>query len=83
MNDTLQPLKVFILPGGHPLVSHTHIARCVCRRAERQVVALSEKENTEPLVIKYLNRLSDYLFVLSRWLGKKTGAEEIPWEPRM
>lgn len=81
MNETLEPLKTFILPGGHPLVSFTHIARCVCRRAERLAVALSEKEKVEPLAIKYLNRLSDFLFVLARWMGSKLQAEEIPWEP--
>lgn len=83
MNEKLELLKVFILPGGHPHVSYTHIARCVCRRAERLVVALGEKEKTEALIIKYLNRLSDFLFVLARWTGGKMNAEEIPWEPRM
>lgn len=81
MNKSLQPLKVFILPGGHPVVSYCHIARCVCRRAERLVVALSGKEKIEPIGLKYLNRLSDFLFVLARWMGKKLNAEEIPWEP--
>ncbi len=83
MNESLPPLKVFILPGGHLHVSFCHIARCVCRRAERLAVALNEAEKLEPLVIKYLNRLSDYLFVLSRYTGHQLNAEEIPWEPRM
>ena len=83
MNETLQPLQVFILPGGHPVVSYCHITRCVCRRAERLVVALNKKEKLEPLLIIYLNRLSDYLFVLARWAGKQFRANEINWEPRI
>ncbi len=83
MNESLQLLKVFILPGGHPVVSNCHITRCVCRRAERMVVALSAKDKIEQVAIQYLNRLSDFLFVLARWIGKKLNAEEIPWEPRM
>ena len=63
---TLTPLQDFILPGGDILISYCHIARCVCRRAERAVVRLNEAEKTPPIVIKFLNRLSDYLFVLSR-----------------
>ncbi len=81
MEQSLQPLTVFILPGGHPFVSNIHIARCVSRRAERLAVALSLKEKMEPLIITYLNRLSDYLFVLARWTGKNLKAEEIRWEP--
>lgn len=83
MSEVLPPLQSFILPGGHPVVSYCHVARCVCRRAERGVVALGETENIEPLLVKYLNRLSDYLFVLARWTGKQFGASEITWEPRM
>jgi cob(I)alamin adenosyltransferase len=79
MEESLEPMKHFILPGGHETVSFCHIARTVCRRAERLVVAL---ESADPLVIKYLNRLSDYLFVLSRYLSKKLRAEEIPWVPK-
>ena len=82
MNEELPDLKNFILPGGHPVVSYCHVARCVCRRAERISVALSNEEFVDAKVIKYLNRLSDYLFVLSRWLGKELGAEETPWNPR-
>lgn len=84
MDLQLQPMKSFILPGGHPTVSFTHIARCVCRRAERLAVNLLEHEAfVEPLVIKYLNRLSDYLFVLSRYIAHELGAEEIPWKARV
>lgn len=82
MNEFLSPLKNFVLPGGNSTVSFCHLARCVCRRAERMVVALSVKETVEPILIVYLNRLSDYLFVLSRKLGKDLGAEEIVWRPR-
>jgi len=82
MNEELPDLKNFILPGGHRVVSYCHIARCVCRRAERLSVTLKNEEFVETKVIKYLNRLSDYLFVLSRWLGEKFGADEVPWKPR-
>ncbi|HEX8548630.1 MAG TPA: cob(I)yrinic acid a,c-diamide adenosyltransferase [Cytophagaceae bacterium] len=81
MDATLEPMKFFILPGGHKEVSFCHIARCVCRRAERIVIALEESEAVNPLVIIYLNRLSDYLFVLSRTMGKVVGATELPWIP--
>lgn len=84
MDESLQPLQVFILPGGHAVVSHIHIARCVCRRTERLVVnLLQEKEAHESLIIKYINRLSDYLFVLSRYMAFTLNAEEIPWKPRI
>lgn len=84
MNDLLPPMKNFILPGGHPTLSHLHIARCVCRRAERCCVRL-EQENQEvaEIIVKYLNRLSDYLFVLSRFAGHQMNVEEIPWKPRL
>lgn len=83
MNETLPEMKSFVLPGGHPTVSHCHIARCVCRRAERAVLKLSENEKVDELIYKYLNRLSDYLFVLSRKLSQDLKANEIPWKPRM
>lgn len=83
MNETLPELKSFILPGGHPIVSYCHIARCVCRRAERLSVHLSESSPVEEKVMIYLNRLSDYLFVLSRALGHELHAEEYAWIPRM
>jgi cob(I)alamin adenosyltransferase len=77
MEELLPPLKNFILPGGHPTVSAIHIARCVCRRAERAVV---RQGATEPL--PYLNRLSDYLFVLARFTAHDLGTPEVPWTPR-
>ena len=82
MNENLPPLKNFILPGGHQNVSYCHVARCVCRRAERLVVALNMDDKVEPIIIHYLNRLSDYLFVLSRQIGFDLGVEEVPWFPR-
>ena len=82
MNENIPPLKTFILPGGHQYVSFCHLARCVCRRAERLVVALNMDDEVEPIIIHYLNRLSDYLFVLSRQLAHDLGVEEIPWHPR-
>lgn len=83
MDEQLPELKSFVLPGGHTTVSFCHIARCVCRRAERLAIHLSEDSFVHELVIKYLNRLSDYLFMLSRKLSSELGAEEIPWKPRM
>ena len=83
MDALLPEMKSFLLPGGHPTVSYCHIARCVCRRAERLVTHLSENDTVDPLVIKYLNRLSDYLFVLSRMLTKELNAVETPWKPRI
>lgn len=83
MNETLPEMRSFVLPGGHTTVSYCHIARCVCRRAERLTIHLSENSFVAELVIKYLNRLSDYLFVLSRKLSHDLHATEIPWKPRM
>jgi len=81
MEKDLQPLKNFLLPGGHSIVSQCHITRCVCRRAERNVVALNQTaDEVSPILLQYLNRLSDYFFVLSRWIGLKLGAEETPWK---
>lgn len=83
MNETLPEMKHFILPGGHSAVSFTHVARCVCRRAERLCVNLdSQHGQVAPLVIKYLNRLSDYLFVLARYIGHLHNVPEIIWAPR-
>ena len=82
MEESLEPMKFFVLPGGHVNVSYCHIARCVCRRSERLVVRASEVIPVSELVISYLNRLSDYLFVYSRYLCAKLEAEEIPWKPR-
>jgi cob(I)alamin adenosyltransferase len=83
MNDNLPPMRSFILPGGHPIVSFCHIARCVCRRAERLVVHLAESEEVNEIVLRYLNRLSDYLFVLARKLSNSLQATEHPWKPRL
>ena len=83
MDEKLPAMKSFVLPGGHQSVSHCHIARCVCRRAERLVIALSEEEEIDQMVVKYLNRLSDYLFVLSRMMSQELNAIETPWKPRM
>lgn len=79
MEETLEPMRYFILPGGHPSVSFCHITRTVCRRAERLVIRLDEMEKIEPLVVKYLNRLSDYLFVLARKMGDELQIKETPW----
>jgi cob(I)alamin adenosyltransferase len=83
MNDTLPEMRSFILPGGHTTVSFCHIARCVCRRAERIIVDLSQHEFVAALVLTYLNRLSDYLFMLSRKISQDLGAVEQPWKPRV
>ncbi|NNC94203.1 MAG: cob(I)yrinic acid a,c-diamide adenosyltransferase [Chitinophagales bacterium] len=82
MNEELEPLKNFILPGGHPLVSYCHIARCVCRRAERLAVNLAESEELEENIIVYLNRLSDFLFTLARKFSKDLGVDEILWSSK-
>ncbi|WP_286742987.1 cob(I)yrinic acid a,c-diamide adenosyltransferase [Roseivirga sp. UBA1976] len=82
MDEQLPALTSFILPGGHQSVSFAHLARCVCRRAERISIALNDQEKVSPLVIKYLNRLSDYLFVLGRLMAQELNAEEVKWEPR-
>lgn len=83
MNETLPVMKFFILPGGHVAISQLHIARCVCRRAERCCVRLElESHEIEPIILQYLNRLSDYLFVLARFVGHTLGVAEIAWKPR-
>ncbi|WP_375417092.1 cob(I)yrinic acid a,c-diamide adenosyltransferase [uncultured Hymenobacter sp.] len=83
MNEGLPELHAFVLPGGHPAVSFAHVARCVCRRAERLVVELQETAFVADLVAIYLNRLSDYLFVLSRCMAFELGAEEVTWQARI
>lgn len=83
MDALLPEMKHFVLPGGHQAVSWCHVTRCVCRRAERLVVLLNETAPVDPRILKYLNRLSDYLFVLARMLGKEFNAQETPWLPRM
>jgi len=82
MDAQLPPLKNFILPGGHTSVSVCHVCRAVCRRAERLVVALHQSDPVDPLVLQYLNRLSDYFFMLARQLGQDLGAKEVIWNPR-
>lgn len=76
----LQPLKEFILPGGGPIAGSLHLARTVCRRAERRCVSLMRKEAVDPAIVMFLNRLSDALFVLARWVTHRLGEEELLWE---
>ena len=83
MDKTLPPMRSFVLPGGHPAVSIGHITRTVCRRAEREVVLLSQHEGVDALIIKYLNRLSDYFFVLCRKMSAELKITEVPWKPRL
>ncbi|MEM6522227.1 MAG: cob(I)yrinic acid a,c-diamide adenosyltransferase [Bacteroidota bacterium] len=83
MDALLPEMKSFVLPGGHQSVSFCHIARCVCRRAERLVIELSQNEVVDNLVVQYLNRLSDYLFVLSRLMAQELKIVETPWVPKM
>lgn len=82
MDAELPELRAFVLPGGHQSVSFCHLARTVCRRAERLVIALTQTSPVDPLVIQYLNRLSDYLFMLSRKMAQDLQAEEVEWKPR-
>lgn len=81
LNVSLPEMTHFILPGGHPVVSSCHIARTVCRRAERNIVALQTESEVEDVIIKYINRLSDYLFVLARKLTLLNQAKDILWVP--
>lgn len=83
MNDQLPDLKHFILPGGNTVVAYCHIARCICRRAERLTVQLASESDVDEKMTIYLNRLSDYLFVLARKLNADAGTEENIWLPRM
>jgi cob(I)alamin adenosyltransferase len=80
MNADLQPLRSFVLPGGTPLAAHLHLARTVCRRAERLVVGLAAAEPVNPEAVRYLNRLSDWLFVAAR-LANDGGAADVLWTP--
>lgn len=83
MMSELPPMRSFLLPGGHIAVSTAHITRCVCRRAERACVRLQDQQLfVDPLVLRYLNRLSDYLFVLARYTAQLLYIPEIPWSPR-
>ena len=82
MDSQLPELKNFILPGGYPTVSLCHVCRTVCRRAERLIVALHLEDPVDAVVLQYMNRLSDYFFMLARYLGKEAGAPEIIWKAR-
>ncbi len=82
MEKDLPPLRQFILPGGSEVGSLLHLSRTVCRRAEREIIALSETEKVDADLIVYINRLSDYLFVLARWVNVKKGVVETPWEKK-
>lgn len=82
MNDALLPLKEFILPGGSRPTALCHVARAVCRRAERRLVALNQQESISPAAIKYLNRLSDLLFVMCRAINQMLGVPDVLWQPR-
>jgi cob(I)alamin adenosyltransferase len=83
MDEKLPEMRFFVLPGGNHAVSFCHVARCVCRRAERLIVELNQNEFVAPLVLSYMNRLSDYLFVLGRKITKDLGAQEQAWHPRV
>lgn len=80
MEESLPPIRAFILPSGHVSAAQAHVARTVCRRAEREVVALHLQEAVEPLIIQYLNRLADYFFVVARYLNKIYNGKERPWQ---
>ncbi|NPV65508.1 MAG: cob(I)yrinic acid a,c-diamide adenosyltransferase [Anaerolineae bacterium] len=82
MDEDLPPLTSFILPGGTPGSAALHVARTVCRRAERVAVALADVEAINPVTIAYLNRLSDFLFTLARWVNLQAGQGEVPWSAR-
>jgi len=81
MNEELPEMTHFVLPGGHPTVSFCHVGRTICRRAERRITQLNENVPIDALVIKYINRLSDFLFVLARYWGQKVNAKEVKWIP--
>jgi len=80
MNESLSPLKEFILPGGSTEAAHCHLARSVCRRAERRIISLNKAEPVNAVAIHYLNRLSDLLFVMARSLNQAAGQPDVLWE---
>ena len=80
LNADLEPLRSFVLPGGNPAAAYLHLARTICRRAERVCVRLSREELVDKVILKYLNRLSDALFVLARWVAKTQGEQEVLWQ---
>jgi cob(I)alamin adenosyltransferase len=82
MDQLLEPLKNFILPGGDTVIAQAHICRTICRRVERRVITLNNVSQVDPAIIIYLNRLSDYFFVLARYLSHRNNIAEIPWIPR-
>ena len=83
MDEVLPPMRNFVLPGGHLAVAQAHVARCVCRRAERIVLHLNDESDVPAPIPVYLNRLSDFLFILSRKLAHTTGVVESPWKPKI
>jgi cob(I)alamin adenosyltransferase len=84
MNESLPEMRSFILPGGQLAASTTHVARCVCRRAERICVGMQQQDEVVPeIIIRYLNRLSDFLFVLARYIAHINGVEDTPWRARI
>ncbi len=80
MNDTLPPLKDFILPGGSKVASYSHLGRTVCRRVERNLFRLNDTEEVNKNALKYINRLSDFLFVLARYVNKENNVDDILWQ---
>lgn len=82
MESVLEPMKYFVLPGGNEIISKIHVTRCVCRRAERNVISIEETITSRDIILQYLNRLSDYLFVLSRYSSHLLKVEETPWIPK-
>ncbi len=82
LDKDLEPMRSFILPGGCPAASQAHICRTVCRRAERRVVELALAHEVDPVLVRYLNRLSDLLFVMARHLGRLNGVADTPWSPK-
>jgi len=81
-DEELPPLTAFVLPGGSPLAAALHVARAVCRRAERRVVSLAHAAEVDPRLLVYLNRLSDFLFVAARVANRRGGVAEVQWAPR-
>lgn len=82
MNSQLPELRSFILPGGHPVVSLCHVARTVCRRAERTIIRMNRAHQVDAIILQYINRLSDYFFVLARKLAKDLNISETQWQPQ-
>ena len=80
-NAVLPALREFILPGGHPAAAEAHVARTVCRRAERRLIGLQRGEGGNPVAQHYLNRLSDLMFVMARWLNHANGQSDVLWKP--